>query len=243
MAHEKEFSIQINDTTSSIKMKKPFKLIEVKPNIFCLKFNNHYDMCMTFLRYQEFYESPSSQFRGKSFRILDFMRWYSLAFGKGAFTYPIDWSGFNIPDYVLQQVYDLGIKDWNDYDQQMWEVYQACKQQARFHGKFYIIGVTKGNGALDHEIAHGLFYLNAQYKKEMTKLVKQMEPDLRIAMNTYLKKVGYTPKVFIDETQANMATTEDFTGGGDYRRFNLETATKLIKAQKPFIEIFEKYIK
>lgn len=222
-------------------MKKLYKLKEVKPNIFLLEFSNDYDMCMFFLRYQEYYESSSPKFRGHSFKILDFMRWYSLAFGKGAFTYPIDWSGFNIPSTVIWDVNALGIPDPNEYDSQMWEAYIKCRAKAS--GKFYIIGVTKGNGALDHEIAHGLFYLNPQYKKEMTKLVKQMAPELRIIMNAYLEKVGYTPKVFIDETQANMATTEDFTGGGEYRRFSPEVAKALIETQKPFIELFEKYTK
>jgi hypothetical protein len=222
-------------------MKKLFKLKEVKPNIFLLEFSNDYDMCMFFLRYQEFYESPSPKYRGKSFKILDFMRWYSFKFGHGAFTYPIDWSGFNFPDYVVQDAHDLGIIDFNDYDRQMWEVYQSCKNKTK--DKFYIIGVVKGNGALSHEIAHGFFYLNSQYKKEMTKLVKALAPEVRNAMNKYLLKVGYTPQVFIDETQANLATSEDFTESGAHRHFTVEVANQLIKAQKPFVALFKKYMK
>jgi len=225
-------------------MKKPFKLIEVKPSIFCLEFNNEYDMCMTFLRYQEFYESPFNQFRGKSFRILNFMKAYSLKFGKGAFTYPIDWSGFNLPSYVITNIRKLGIPDPNDYDTAMWQVYQHCKKQAN-GDKFYIIGVVKGNDALDHEIAHGLFYLNSAYKKEMVKLVKQMDPELRKVMNTYLFKVGYTPRVFVDETQANMATTGDF---GYYSErhtlpFPLDSIPKLNEARLVFEEVFQRYTK
>ena len=223
-------------------MKNPFKLTEVKPNIFLLEFHEEYDMCMFFLRYQEYYESPSPKFRGKSFTIFNFMRYYSLAFGNGSFTYPIDWAGFNIPDYVIKEVNKLGIPDRNDYDRKMWAVYQSCKKKAKGQ-KFYIIGVAKGNGALNHEIAHGFFYIDSEYKKEMTKLVKKMDPELRKAMNAYLLKVGYTPHVFVDETQANMATTEDFANYSERQHFGLDMAAKLTKAQEPFVEVFKRYAK
>jgi hypothetical protein len=223
-------------------MKNTFKLSEVKPNIFSLEFRDEYDMCMTFLRYQEYYESPSPKYRGKKFKILDFMKYYSNAFGKGAFTYPIDWAGFNIPDYVIKNVVALGIPDKNDYDKQMWEVYQKCKKKAKGQ-RFYIIGVAKGNGALNHEIAHGLYYINPQYKKEMDKLVKKLDPDLRKVMNAYLLKVGYTPRVFVDETQANMATTEDFANYSERQHFPLGVAARLTEAQKPFVELFNHYSK
>ena len=39
-------------------MKKPYTVKEIKPRIFLLSFKDHYDLCMHFVRYQEFYESP-----------------------------------------------------------------------------------------------------------------------------------------------------------------------------------------
>jgi len=191
-------------------MKRAFVIKEVKPGIFLFQFNHHYDMCMYFLRYQEFYESPSPKYRGKSFEILDFMKWYSLKYGGGAFTYPEDWNGFNIPGDVIGKVWDLGISDRNLYDYEMKMAWQECK--AKTNGKFYIIGVVRGNKALSHEIAHGLFYLQPEYKKEMKRLVGELPPDLRKSINNTLKKLGYTPKVYVDETQAYMATglTESF---------------------------------
>jgi hypothetical protein len=221
-------------------MKNPFKLKQVKPGIFLLEFVDEYDMCMLFLRYQEYYESSSSKYRNKTWKILDFMRWYSKAFGRGAFTYPVDWSGFNIPDYVIKNVRQLGIPDPNDYDKVMWSVYQSCKKKSKGK-KFYIIGVVEGNGALEHEIAHGLFYLNDEYRKAATKLVKEMEPSLRAEMEAYLHKVGYNPKVYTDETQANMATTDDFLNYSERQHFEPGVAKKLVEAQKPFIELFKKH--
>lgn len=223
-------------------MKKLFTLKEVKPKIFLLEFDHEYDMCMMFLRYQEYYESPSPKFRGKAFKILDFMRWYSLTFGQGNFTYPTDWSGFNISSDIVRRVWALSIPDSSNYDVEMLKVYDQCMCKTK-NQKFYLIGTTKGGDALDHEIAHGFFYLNKQYKKEMTKLVEALEPDIRQAMNEYLTKLGYTPKVFVDEIQANLATASesDFSGGSSRSPFSPDMGAKLNKAAKPFIEVFKRY--
>ena len=187
-------------------MKKPFRIKEIKSNIFLFEFKNNYDMCMYFLRYQEYYESPSLKFRGKSFEIFDFMKWYSATYGKGSFTYPDDWNGFNIPGNVIFDVYNLDLSDRNKYDSAMFEAWTQCHEKAGSH-KFYIIGAVKNdNTALDHEIAHGFFYLYPEYKKETTKLVKSLDPKIRKSINSGLEKLGYTPKVYIDETQAYLST-------------------------------------
>jgi len=203
-------------------MKKPFIIKEVRPRIFLFEFSNHYDMCMHFLRYQEFYESPSPRFRGKGFEILDFMKWYTLKYGNGSFSYPNDWNGFNIPGDTIYKVWQLGINDRNIYDYEMQMAWKEC--QAKANGEdFYIIGVVRGNKALNHEIAHGLFFLNKEYKKESVKLVKALPDSIRKTINEALKKLGYTPKVYVDETQAYMATslTEAF---GDVDRWAEERA-------------------
>lgn len=184
-----------------------FTIKEVRPGIFHFDFKNNYDLCMHFLRYQEYYESPSPKFRGKQFEIFDFMRWYSLKFGNGVFTYPNDWNGFNLPGNIIKDVNDKMILDRTIYDFEMLTAWRECRAMAIFHGmdKFYIVG-TVGKDALDHEIAHGLFYLNPEYQKKMKSLVRALSPEIRKEMNACLKQLGYTPKVYIDETQAYMAT-------------------------------------
>jgi len=215
-------------------MKKAFVIKEVKPGIFLFEFNHHYDMCMYFLRYQEFYESASPKYRGKSFQIFDFMKWYSLKYGKGAFTYPDDWNGFNIPGNIIFDLWNQHlIPDKNIYDYEMYEAWKECNARAQGK-KFYIIGVVKGNKALSHEIAHGLFYLHPEYKREMSKLVKGLSPSFRKSINETLKKLGYTPKVYVDETQAYMSTglTEAF---GKVDQWAAE--------RKPFQEYLKKFLR
>ena len=77
-------------------------LYKISGNIFCLKFDNNYDLCMHFLRAQEFYESPFPEFKGKNFNLIDYMEKYAKAYGDNVFTYPGDWCGFNIPSNVLK---------------------------------------------------------------------------------------------------------------------------------------------
>ncbi len=69
-------------------MKIITKIEEVRPRIFLFKFKDSYDMSMSFLRFQEYYELPNKKFRRKQFKIVDYMEWYSKKYGNGIFTYP-----------------------------------------------------------------------------------------------------------------------------------------------------------
>jgi hypothetical protein len=211
-------------------VKRAFKIKEVRPGIFLFDFKNNYDLCMHFMRYQEYYESSSSKYRGKKFEIFEFMRWYSFKFGKGIFTYTDDWNGFNLPGNIINDVWKLHISDKNIYDYEMLHAWNECNRRA--DGKpFYIIG-TAGKEALDHEIAHGLFYLNPEYQKKMKSLVRALSPEIRKEMNSSLKHLGYTPKVYVDETQAYMATglPESF-----------ENPDQWLDEQNPFHTTFVQY--
>lgn len=207
-----------------------FKLTEVKPRIFFFDFKNRYDCNMFFLRYQEYYESPNSKFRGKAFELIDFMNWYSKAYGNGVFTYPVDWSGFNIPGQVVVDVLNLGITDKNSYDAHMMQAYQHCLNCYN-DGNFYFIGSVGKGDTFNHEVAHGLFYTRPEYRKQMTALVKDINPIQYKSMCNTLKKMGYAKKVFVDECQAYLAT-------GMSSCFKV----KMIQEQKLFSEVFKKFV-
>lgn len=185
--------------------KKSFKMSEVKPRIFFLDFENQYDCSMTFLRYQEYYESPNSKFRGKQFEIIEFMEWYSQKYGQGAFTYAVDWDGFNIPAKVIDNILRMGITDYNMYDGIMEDVWNKCLQKYPDE-KFYIIGAVGQGLTMKHEIAHGFFYTQPKYKKAMAELVKSLPKKYYKSMCDDLERIGYAPKVYIDECQAYLAT-------------------------------------
>lgn len=219
-----------------------YKLKKIKDQIYLVDCENHYDLCMLFLRYQEFYESPNSKFRGKDFQILDYMEWWSKTKGNGSFTYPIAWGGFNIPSWVIHHFHDLQsnphYKDYNKYDGEMFRIYEKIKFK-NINGlmveketkPFYLIGVSKSSSeALDHELAHGLYYTNTEYRLAMNKLVKALPSSLKKNINAWLKEAGYTSQVFKDETQAYLATG-----------FPVNIKISYKKHQKQFQEVFKKF--
>lgn len=219
-------------------MKLPFKIKQVKPRIFLFEFTDQYNMNMHFLRYQEFYESPNPKFRNKSFTIFDFMEWQAKTEGNGNFTYPTAWSGFNIPSNKFYECLEFGIDNINKYDENMDYAFGQCVNKLGYREtvdtKFYIIGALKGNEkTLQHEICHGLFYLNTEYKKEATKLVKALPKRIRISMEKMLTKYGYTKQVFIDEINAYFST--------DTKHNLIDRGIKANNKDDAFKLLFEKF--
>ena len=208
-----------------------FNIKEIKPRIFLFEFVNSYDMCMHFLRYQEFYESPSDNFRNKPFEILDFMRWYSFEYGGGAFTYPIDWDGFNFPSQIIPTVNNLGITDLNKYDKAMSEAWDICHKLSK-QQPFYIIGTLKDSDALDHELAHAFYTIHSEYKEHMTKLVEVLDPSMKQEIFSILESIGYALEVHMDEAQAYLATGLN-AAFSDLDRWETQ--------RKPFIDYFDKF--
>jgi hypothetical protein len=58
-------------------MEKETTIKEVKDRVFAEVIPDDYERCMTFLRVQEYYESPNPDFRGKDFDIWKYIEWYS----------------------------------------------------------------------------------------------------------------------------------------------------------------------
>lgn len=204
-----------------------YKVKKVHDKIYHVEFKDHYDLCMFFLRYQEFYESQNQKFRGKKFELLDFMAWYAKDHD-GVFTYTTDWAGFNYNSTVIDKVNALGISDRNKYDIEMLKLHNKLKKEVG--GNYYLIGTsTKCPAALNHEICHGLYYVNSKYKKEMNALVKKLPKRFVKRAYAFFKKVGYTKSVYVDEMQAYMATGFSHLGD-DWEKYS-----------KPFEDVFAKY--
>lgn len=190
-----------------------YELYRVMPRVYTVKIDDQYQRAMLFLRYQEFYESPYKQFQGKNFNLFEFMDYYMRDRGSSCFTYPRDWSGYNIPSDSLLKCF-INVMDPNPYDEIMSEVIGSIMKDLknRNHNsakkdKFYLIGVDKIEGSImDHEIAHALFFINPTYKKDMKKLVEKMPKNKLEGMQKILGKLGYREAVFTDEIQAFMGT-------------------------------------
>ena len=179
-----------------------FSLHKIRTGIYHLQFELGEELSAYFMRFQEFYESPA--FRGKIFQIIDFIRWYSSTMEDKKFSYLTDWGGFNLPVNKILELYPQ-IPDRNEYDDFMFCIAKKIIKDA--DGPAYLVGTSKEyKKALDHEIAHGLFYIDEEYQKHMTLLVKELSLDLKQRLESVLKRMGYVEDVFVDEIQAFLAT-------------------------------------
>jgi predicted unusual protein kinase regulating ubiquinone biosynthesis (AarF/ABC1/UbiB family) len=88
---------------------------------------------------------------------------------------------------------------------------------------------------MDHEIAHGIYFTNSEYKKSVTKLIKKIKPTHYEKLKKKLIKMGYVndKKIIDDEINAFMST-------GLYN--GLDTK-ELKKYEKEFIKNFRKFTK
>jgi hypothetical protein len=189
------------------------KVKEIRPYIYCVEIDDDYDRAMLFCRYQEFYESPYKKFRGKPFTWMEYMRFYKTTWKKRTFTYPDDWSGYNIPSNVMERANDIFYKD-TEYDVVMNNIYHYCAidSQNKNNGtrcNWYLIGASsKDKGTTNHEIAHGLYFTNKEYKKNVTELIKNIKSKHYEKLKKKLIKMGYVDdkKIIDDEIQAFMST-------------------------------------
>src|SRR3989344_2357849 len=154
----------------------PFTMIKVKKTkiadkVDLLDFKNQHDISSTFIRFQEYYESP--KFKGKIFALKEYKKWYKSI--NGRFTYYQDWHGFNIPSYVLVPFYKGKFNPLSKKEKVLLNLFREEKHP------FYIIGVHSGDkdreDTLKHEIAHSLFYTNPKYKKDVKKILNEYNLD------------------------------------------------------------------
>jgi hypothetical protein len=194
-------------------MKISYKLKEVRPRVYSVVIKDSYDRAMTFCRVQEFYESPNKKFRGKSYSIWDYMKWYSDTFG--GFTYARDWGGFNIPLKSAVSCYDKIKENLTPYDLVMKEIIEKI-EASMFDKKnkkdynAYIIGSEDANGeTFKHEMCHALYSIDKNYKREMDGLTSSIEERHYKFLSNNLLEMGYALQVVPDEIQAYLSTSNN----------------------------------
>lgn len=186
-------------------MKIKYKIKPVKLNVFAVVVPDDYDRAMLFCRAQEYYESPNKKFRGKDFSIWDYMKWYNNQYGRG-FSYGADWSGFNIPFDIVWNCYQSNDME-TPYDEIMWDILGEIDNKMDINKKAYIIGVDSlDSETFNHEIAHGLYYTNKQYKELMDEVTLTISTKNYQTFRNNLIEMGYTDSVINDEIQAYLST-------------------------------------
>jgi hypothetical protein len=201
---------------------------QVLPNIYLVEFDTTQEAAMTFMRFQEHYESP--KFRNKIFTREEYIKWYQRYTNKPNFTYYQDWTGFNIPSYVLLPFFSGGFTDFTRREREFLSLFKKCT------GQYYIIGIKKGqSNTLKHELMHALYYTNPKYRQSVERILDS-GPSL-LPISIYIKNLGYHNEVLRDETHAYLVTCQD----------NLKKAAINFDIYKPIIKLlntnYKKYSK
>lgn len=204
------------------------ELKKITNKLFLLIFATQHDITSTFLRFQEFYESP--KFRGELFTLGEFKQWYKENSQKGKktgeFTYYSDWNGFNIPSSILKPFYNGRFNPLSEKEKKLLDFFKRKKS------RFYIIGVHRGTkevkNLLIHELAHGLFYIDKNYKKEVLYVLNIFNLD---SLRKELALKGYHEKVLEDECHAYALSPS--------KKMKIQIPKKL---KEKLTDIFKKYL-
>jgi len=202
-------------------------------HVYHINFKRHKDLWTTFYRSQEFYESPV--FMNRAFYLCEHQNWYSSKHGQ--FSYSNDYHAFNVDGNHIAQALTCA-PDWCKYDEQMLDVMSQIPEFFDPLKNFYLIGTSdennENNSFLLHELAHGLYFSNEDYRNEINCLIMSEIPkDVRYNIWNYLKESGYNEERIWDEFQAYITTG-----------FENDEKEKLIKPYEiALIKTFKKYVK
>ena len=223
-------------------MKIDYKIEEVRPNVFAVIVKDHYHRAMLFCRVQEYYESPNPQFRGKNFSIWDYIEWYSREHND-VFTYTFDWGGFNIPLKTAWDCYEKLREHETPYDEVMESIIRTIELKMFYkkntrNWNAYIIGAdSTESDTFDHEICHGLYTTNKEYKALVDEITLAIPLEAYTKFKKNLLDMGYTDGVIDDEIQAYLSTNYEYT------KFSKGVNKKVCKAfHKEYQKVFNKYL-
>mmetsp|Transcript_33205 Transcript_33205/g.74044 ORF Transcript_33205/g.74044 Transcript_33205/m.74044 type:complete len:193 (+) Transcript_33205:2-580(+) len=164
-----------------------------------------------FLRFQEYYECPADHIRRQSFSLEDYKAWCrGTSQHTTGFTYYTQWSGFNIPSWVLD---DLEAGALGELHARELALLESVPQKLR---PCYVIGALDNDiDTLHHELAHGLFSTRPDYREETLRILQQSTADELGLCRAQLLESGYpnVEEILLDEMQAYMV--------GGYSQFPL----------------------
>jgi hypothetical protein len=198
---------------SSIIVKKPFK------GLIHLVFPSQFDLTSTFIRFQEFYESPNAKFRGRHFTLDEVMDDYVARFS--LFSYLEDWNGFNMPG----QVFDWAVFVFGDDIRPKEAILRDVVYEHLDSHPYYVIATHGAYDCEKHEIAHALYSLDNAYKIQVDMFIAQIEPPKKSLLIKWLLEEGYCLPVINDEI--NSYLMDALAGYERWAEFLVEPQIKL----------------
>jgi hypothetical protein len=204
-------------------------------HIWIIKSPDRHTRALMFMRAQEYYESAFEEIVRKQFKVSRFVDVYKQQYGRKDFTYGSDWSGFNIPSYILEEcMFNIPEDEINNWDKLMLDVIRIIRENEGGHN-YYLLGVDElANELLEHEFAHAMYYTLPEYKAEMDKITAECDPTVKDMMYKCITEYGYADHVLPDEMQAYMATGL----GSDMKKADIPNIDEWIVKYK---EVFQDY--
>lgn len=185
------------------------QISEIVPGVFHFRFDKRVEMNKSLGRIQEYAENPKLHTR--FFSTSRMKKYYKSVLGNGRACHYKFVLGCNIPSVAFQGfAREFGY--WTAREKEVMRVVSELPQP------FYVIAAAAEDdklgaaGALDHEIAHGLYATNSTYRLEVDRLLMSL-PKVLLArlMDKIQHSVGYAEHVVWDETHAYIATDAPVT--------------------------------
>jgi len=174
-----------------------FTVKQLKFNAVLVQAETNVILSKTFLRFQEYYESP--EFKNRIFTIGQIKNWYSQKYG--ADTYIKDWTGFNFPSQVLNPFRQGLFDPLTRYEKCFIDLFKYR------HDSFYIIGAND-ESTIRHELSHAMFSYSMQYRTQINQLCKTYAKQLK-PLKEFLLQKGYHQDVINDELQAYITDNDE----------------------------------
>jgi hypothetical protein len=177
-----------------------------KSNIYLVIAPSQYILAATFMRFQEYHESP--KFKGRIFTVEEYMDWYAKTYGN--FTYFEDWHGFNIPTHAFDPFLS---QKFNPLTKKELILIDKLHEASFDLLNGYVIGLTDKDvyrgSTLEHEYVHGLLATDERFRDEMSAIIARYH---WAPIGKILEEMGYDKSVWLDEAIAYFLTgpTKEF---------------------------------
>ena len=175
------------------------KLKKQPYNAIWISADSQKELGETFIRFQEYYESPNPDFYNKIFTLGSVKHYYSLEYG--ADLYSDTWVGFNFPSHVLTPFKEGLFDPLTEEEKTLLDLLKYRNDD------YYIIG-AQTKSVLRHELSHAMYGYSEKYRNEINEFIYENSTKFR-KIKRYMLDKGYNQDVVNDEIQAYVTDNDD----------------------------------
>jgi hypothetical protein len=220
-----------------------YRILHPRSDIVVFCYDNPAELCISFARMQEFYESALTGINAHYFTLEDFIIRYCSAENPAMktkkerfrFRYIEDFYAFNLYSNVIRKWLEVFGDDVSPREQLILNEIKPLLESGK---DFAVLGIHEGNNlgriCYPHEIAHAFYFLDKKYKAKMDKLIADLPKKIRKACRKEIAHMGYGDNAIQDEIHAYLSTNFK------HEVFDIKG---LWKYSKPFRKLFWSWAK